>query len=51
MRNVASAIISHEQTQSYGVCCFQILDAVFPKDLFFSDYLMKSAVFSDRKEN
>ena len=37
-RDVASAIISHEQTQSNRVCCFQILDAVFPKDLL-SDYL------------
>ena len=36
--DVASAIISHEQTQLNRVCCFQTLDAVFPKDLF-SDYL------------
>ena len=27
----------HEQTQSNRVCCFQTLDAVFPKDLL-SDY-------------
>ena len=39
VRDVASAIISHEQTQSNRVCCFQTLDAVFPKDLF-SDYLL-----------
>ena len=38
MRDVASAFISHEQTQSNRACCFQTLDAVFPKDLF-SDYL------------
>ena len=31
-RDVASTIISHEQTQSNRVCCFQTLDAVFPKD-------------------
>ena len=36
--DVASVIISHEQTQSNRVCCFQTLDAVFPKDLL-SDYL------------
>ena len=36
--DVASAMISHEQTQSNRVCCFQTLDAVFPNDLF-SDYL------------
>ena len=35
VRDVASAIFSHEQTQSNRVCCFQTLDAVFPKDLFF----------------
>ena len=29
--DVASAIISHEKTQSNGVCCFQTLDTVFPK--------------------
>ena len=38
VRDVASAIISHEQTQSNRVCCFQTLDVVFPKDLL-SDYL------------
>ena len=37
VRDIASAIISHEQTQSNRVCCFQTLDAVFPKDLL-SDY-------------
>ena len=37
VRNVASAIISHEQTQSNRVCCFQTLDAAYPKDLL-SDY-------------
>ena len=37
MRDVASAIISHEQTQKPSLL-FQTLDAVFPKDLF-SDYL------------
>ena len=40
MRDVASAIISHEQTQSNRVCCFQTLDAVFLKDLL-SDYILK----------
>ena len=34
VRDVTSVIISHEQTQSNHVCCFQTLDAVFPKDLF-----------------
>ena len=38
VRDVASAIISYEQTQSNRVCCFQTLDAIFPKDLL-SDYL------------
>ena len=38
VRDVASAITSHEQTQSNRVCCFQTLDAVFPKHLL-SDYL------------
>ena len=38
MRDVASAIISQEQTQ-YRVCYFQTLDAVFPEDLF-SDFLL-----------
>ena len=37
VRDVASVIILHEQTQSNRVCCFQTLNAVFPKDLF-SDY-------------
>ena len=35
VRDVGSAIISHEQTQLNRVCCFQTLDAVFPKDLFY----------------
>ena len=30
VRDIVSAIISHEQTR---VCRFQLLDAVFPKDL------------------
>ena len=34
VRDVASATISHEQTQLNRDCCFQTLDAVFPKDLF-----------------
>ena len=38
VRDVASGIISHEQTQSNRVCLFQTLDGVFPKDLF-TDYL------------
>ena len=41
VRDVASAATSHEQTQSNRICCFQTLDAVFPKDLF-SDYLINS---------
>ena len=40
VRDVASAIISHEQTQSNRVCYFQNLDAVFPKDPL-SDYLIQ----------
>ena len=40
VRDVASAIVSHEQTQSNRVCCFQTLDAVFPKD-HLSDYFEK----------
>ena len=38
VRDLASAIITHEQTQQNRVCCFQTLDAVIPKDLL-SDYL------------
>ena len=38
MIHLASAIISHEQTQSNRVCCFQTLGAVFPKD-FILNYL------------
>ena len=30
--DVASAIISHEQTQQNRVCCFHPFDAVFTKD-------------------
>ena len=41
MRDVKSAIISHEQTQSNRACCFQTLDAVFSKNLF-SDYLNRN---------
>ena len=37
LRDVASAIIFHEHTESNLVCCFQTPHAVFPKDLF-SDY-------------
>ena len=37
VRDVASAIISHEHSQTNRVCYFQNLNAVFPKDLF-SDY-------------
>ena len=33
--DVASAIISNEHTLSNRVCCFQISDAVYPKDLIF----------------
>ena len=40
VRDVTSAIISHEQTQSNRVCYFQTLDAVFPKDPL-SDYLIQ----------
>ena len=45
VRDIASAIISHEQTQ-YTVklrLLFQTLDAVFPKDLF-SDYLAMRSI-------
>ena len=34
VRDVASINISHDQTQSNRVCCFQIVDAVPPQDLF-----------------
>ena len=46
VKNVASAItcISHEQTQSNRDCCFQILDAVFPKDLFSEHLIITTAV-------
>ena len=37
LRDVASASISHEQTQSNRVCWFQTLDAAIQKDLF-SDF-------------
>ena len=40
VRDVTSAIISHEQTQSNRVCYFQNSDAVFPKDPL-SDYLIQ----------
>ena len=40
IRDVTSAIISHKQTRSNRACCFQTLDAVFPKDLY-SDYFEK----------
>ena len=40
VRDVTSAIISHEQTQSNRVCYLQTLDAVFPKDPL-SDYLIQ----------
>ena len=40
VRDVTSAIISHEQTQSNRICYFQTLDAVFPKDPL-SDYLIQ----------
>ena len=43
--DVASAIISHEQTQSNRVYCFQTLDAVFLKDPF-SDYFKINVVLS-----
>ena len=39
VRDIASVIISNEQTQSDRVCCDQNLDVVWPKDLF-SDYLL-----------
>ena len=35
VRDVVYAIISHDQTQTNRVCCFQTLDAEFPNDLFF----------------
>ena len=41
VRDVAFAIISHEQTQSNRVCYFQTSDAVFLKDLF-SDYIKRT---------
>ena len=34
MRDVASVIISHEQTQSNRLCCFQNLDNVFQRISF-----------------
>ena len=34
MRDVTSAIISHEQTQQKPVCCFQFMASVFLKDPF-----------------
>ena len=38
VKDVASAIISPEQTQSNRVYCLQTLDAVFPKDRFSENY-------------
>ena len=40
VRDVSSVIISHEQTQSNRVCCFQTLDFAFQRSLFrlFSDH-------------
>ena len=40
MRDVAPAIISHEQTELNRVCCFQTLDVVFPKNLFSDNFNM-----------
>ena len=34
MRDVTSAIISHELTQSNQVCCFQTLDAILQRISF-----------------
>ena len=42
VREVASAIIFHEQTQSNRSCYFQTSDAELPKNLF-SDYLQVTA--------
>ena len=53
VRNGTSANISHEQTQSNQVCCFQMLDAVFPMDLFsdclqiYLDAVFPMDLFSD----
>ena len=38
VKDVAAAILSNKQTQSNRVCCFQTMDAVFPK-VPFSDHL------------
>ena len=38
MRYVASSSISQEQTSNLA-CCFQVLDALFPKRVPFSDSL------------
>ena len=35
VRDVASFITSHEQSQSHLVCCFQTLNAAFTNDFFF----------------
>ena len=45
------AITAHEQTQSIPVCCFQTLDAVFPKDLFsdYFDLLSQSVEYNGKK--
>ena len=45
MRDVATAIISHEQTQSNCDCCFQTLDAVFLKDLFSDHFKISHLIF------
>ena len=44
VKDATSVIIPHEQTQSNRICCFQNLDAVFPKDLFPDVLEMTTAV-------
>ena len=43
VRDVASVIISHEQTQSNRVCCFQSLDARIAKGSPFQISFMSGA--------
>ena len=49
VRDVAPAIISHAQTQSNRVCCFQTFDDVFPKDLLSGYFGNKSSTHADNK--
>ena len=45
--DIASSIIFHEQNESTRACCFQILDAIFPTDLY-SDHIEITTAVSNK---